>query len=263
MTRRGLPIGLVSLLGLVLFFWPFIGRGLPPDTPAWTVALAGAAGLLLVEVGTRQLDSRQVALLAALAAIDTGLRMVVAQGIGGFSPLFFLVLCAGYVFGTSYGFLVGAFSILVSSLAIGGAGPWVPYQVFAAGWVGVAAGLAGRWRRHAPTPGWRDLVALALVGALMGLVYGALMDIQDWIGYYRGNPTLGWLPGMSAATSWLYFGRFYLVTSLVYDGFRSAGNVLMVLLLGAPVLAALARVRSRLSFEIVGGTQVPPTDPPS
>src|SRR5207249_8246983 len=128
--RRGLPIGLVSLLGLVLFFWPFIGRGLPAATPAWTVALAAAMGLLLVEMGTRQLDSRQFALLAALAAIDTGLRMVVAQGIGGFSPVFFLVLCAGYVFGTSYGFLVGAFSILVSSLAIGGAGPWVPYQVF-------------------------------------------------------------------------------------------------------------------------------------
>ena len=261
--RRELPVGLVSLVGLVLFFWPFFGRGLPADTPAWTVALAAAAGLLLVEVGTRQLDSRQVALLAALAAIDTGLRLVVAQGIGGFSPLFFLVLCAGYVFGVSYGFLVGAFSMLVSSLAIGGVGPWVPYQVFAAGWVGVAAGLVGRWRRDASAPDWRDLVALALVGALMGWVYGALMDIQDWIGYYRGNPSLGWLPGMSAGTSWLHFGRFYLVTSLAYDTFRSAGNVMMVLLLAAPILAALARIRSRLTFEIVEGTQVPPTNPPS
>jgi energy-coupling factor transport system substrate-specific component len=249
--RRELPVGMVSLVGLVLFFWPFVGRGLPADAPAWSVALAAAAGLLLVEVGTRQLDSRQVALLAALAAIDTGLRMVVAQGIGGFSPLFFLVLCAGYVFGTSYGFLVGAFSMLVSSLAIGGAGPWVPYQVFAAGWVGVAAGLVGRRRRGAATPGWRDLVVLAVVGALMGWVYGALMDIQDWIGYYRGNPSLGWLPGMTAATSWLHFGRFYLVTSLVYDTFRSVGNALMVLLLAAPILAALTRVRARLTFEVI------------
>jgi energy-coupling factor transport system substrate-specific component len=261
--RRELPIELVSLVGLLLFFWPFLGRGLPADTPAWTVALAAATGLLLVEVGTRQLDSRQVALLAALAAIDTGLRMVVAQGIGGFSPLFFLVLCAGYVFGTSYGFLVGAFSMLVSSLAIGGAGPWVPYQVFAAGWVGVVAGLAGRWRRGASTPGWRDLVVLASVGALTGWVYGALMDVQDWIGFYRGNPALGWLPGMAPATSWLHFTRFYLVTSLAYDTFRSAGNALMVLVLGAPILAALARIRARLTFQIVEGTQVAPTDPPS
>jgi energy-coupling factor transport system substrate-specific component len=252
---RDLPIGVVSLGGLVLFFWPFLGRGLPSDSPAWAVAVAAAAGLLLVELGTRQLDSRRVALLAALAAIDTGLRIVVAQGVGGFSPVFFLVLCAGYVFGTSYGFLVGAFSMLVSSLAVGGAGPWVPYQVFAAGWVGVAAGVAGHWRRRATSPGWRDLVVLALVGALMGWVYGALMDIQDWIGYYRGNPTLGWLPGMATATSWLHFGRFYLVTSLVYDTFRSAGNALMVLLLGAPILAALARIRARLTFEVAEETQ--------
>jgi energy-coupling factor transport system substrate-specific component len=248
---RELPIGLVSLVGLVLFFWPFLGRGLPADTPAWTVALAAAAGLLLVEVGARQLDSRRIALLAALAAVDTALRLVVAQGVGGFSPLFFLVLCAGYVFGTSYGFLVGAFSMLVSSLAIGGAGPWVPYQVFAAGWVGVAAGVVGHWRRARSAPGWRDLVALALVGALMGWVYGGLMDVQDWIGYYRGNTSLGWLPGMAPATSWLHFGRFYLVTSLAYDTFRSVGNALMVLLLAAPVLAVLARVRARLTFEVI------------
>jgi energy-coupling factor transport system substrate-specific component len=249
--RRELPVGLVSLVGLALFFWPFIGHGLPPDAPAWSVALAMAAGLLLVELGTRQLDSRLAALLAALAAIDTGLRMAVAQGVAGFSPLFFLVLCAGYVFGSTYGFLVGAFSMLVSSLAIGGSGPWVPYQVFAAGWVGVAAGMVGHWRRSGAAPRWRDLVVLALVGAVMGWVYGALMDIQDWIGYYRGNPTLGWLPGMAATTSWLHFGRFYLVTSLVYDSFRSAGNALMVLLFGAPILAALARVRARLTFEII------------
>src|SRR5207244_9827375 len=56
--RRELPIGLVSLVGLALFFWPFFGHDLPPDAPAWSVAVAMAAGLLLVEAGTRRLDSR-------------------------------------------------------------------------------------------------------------------------------------------------------------------------------------------------------------
>jgi len=41
---------------------------------------------------------------------------------------------------------VSAMSMLVSALAGGGVGPWVPYQIFAVGWVGVAAGLAGGWR---------------------------------------------------------------------------------------------------------------------
>ena len=88
----------------------------------------------------------------------------------------------------------------------------------------------------------------------MGWVVGALWDIQDWVTVYRGNPTLGWEPGMSAATTLVHFGRFYLVTSLAYDTFRAVGNVIMVLLLGAPVLAALSRLQARLSFEIVSQT---------
>ena len=249
---RALPVGVVSLGGMVLFAWPFLGSGLPASTPAWTLTLACVVGLFLIEAGMRQLDSRAVALLAAIAAIDTALRLAVIEGIGGFSPIYFLVLCAGYVFGASFGFLAGALSILVSALAGGGMGPWVPYQVFAVGWVGVAAGLAGQWSRGSRVPDWRDVLVLAAVGAVMGWVVGGLLDITDWIPVYRGNPTLGWLPGMDAATSLVHFGRFYLLTSLAYDTFRAVGNVLMVVALGAPVMAALARLRVRLTFEVVG-----------
>lgn len=246
---RGLPIGLVSLAGAALFAWPFIGSDLPASTPAWTLSVACIAALMLVEAGTRQLDARGLALLAVIAAIDTALRLAVVEGIGGFSPIYFLVLCAGFVFGPSYGFLAGALSILVSAIAGAGVGPWVPYQVFAVGWVGAAAGLAGRWR--SPMPGRRDILVLAVVGALMGWVVGALLDIQDWIPVFRGNPTLGWEPGMNAATAAVHFTRFYLLTSLAYDTFRAVGNVVMVVALGAPVLAALARLKARLTFEVV------------
>lgn len=252
MRVRNLPIAIISLPGLLLFLWPFFGSDLPASTPAWTLTLAAVSALFLVEVGTRQLDSRGIALLAAIAAIDTVLRLAVIEGIGGFSPIYFLVLCAGYVFGSTYGFLAGALSILVSAMVGGGVGPWVPYQVFAIGWMGALAGLAGRWRGQ--LPGWRDLAVLALIGAVMGWVVGALWDIQDWVTVYRGNPTLGWDPGMSAATTLVRFGRFYLVTSLAYDTFRAVGNVIMVLVLGAPVLAALSRLQARLSFEIVSQT---------
>ena len=246
---RSVPIAVVSLLGLALFLWPFAGSQLPASTPAWTLALASLAGLFIVEAGTRQLDARGVALLAAIAALNTVLRLAVIEGIGGFSPIYFLVLCAGYVFGPSYGFLAGAVTILVSAIAGAGVGPWVPYQLFAIGWVGVAAGVAGRWRQS--LPGWRDMVVLAVVGALMGWVVGALLDIQDWVSVYRGNPTLGWSPGMDAITTLVHFGRFYLATSLAYDTFRAVGNVIMVVVLGAPVLGALSRLRARLSFEVV------------
>jgi len=248
-VSRALPVGVVSLVGLALFAWPFFGSGLPADTPAWALMIACVAGLFLVEAGTRQLDSRAIALLAAIAAMDAALRLAVIVGIGGFNPIFFLVLCAGYVFGTSFGFMAGALSILVSALVSGGVGPWVPYQVFAVGWVGVAAGLAGRWRSE--TPGWRDIVALAAVGGVMGWVFGALLDVTVWVPAYNGNPTLGWSPGLPPAAALVHFGRFYMLTSLAYDSFRAGGNVVMVAVLGAPVLAALTRLRARLTFEVV------------
>lgn len=246
---RVLPVGLVSLAGLLLFAWPFAGSGLPADTPAWALMIACLAGLFLVEAGTRQLDSRAIALLAAIAAVDAAVRLAVIVGIGGFNPIFFLVLCAGYVFGTSFGFMAGALSILVSALVSGGIGPWVPYQVFGVGWVGVAAGLAGHWR--GVTPGLRDLAVLAAVGALMGWLFGALLDVTDWVPGYRGNPALGWSPGMATGTALLHFARYYMLTSFAYDSFRAAGNALLVCALGAPVLAALARLRARLAFEVV------------
>src|SRR5919108_3239033 len=150
--KRQLPIAAISLAGLALFVWPFTGSGLPDNTPAWTLMLACLAALFAVEAGTRQLDSRALALLAAIAAIDAALRLALIVGIGGFSPLFFLVLCAGYVFGPTFGFMAGALSILVSALLGAGVGPWVPYQVFAVGWVGVAAGVAGGGGKNPPPP---------------------------------------------------------------------------------------------------------------
>ncbi|TMC51786.1 MAG: ECF transporter S component [Chloroflexi bacterium] len=247
--RTALPVGLISLVGVALFMWPFLGSGLPANTPAWTLMLAAIAALVLVEAGTRQLDSRAIALLAAIAAIDSALRLTVIVGIGGFNPIFFLVLCAGYVFGTSFGFLVGALSILVSALISGGVGPWVPYQVFALGWVGVAAGIAGQWRT--PSPGIRDVVLLAAVGAVMGYVFGMLMDVTVWIPAFRGNPSLGWFPGLTPGDALVHYARFYVLTSFAYDTFRAVGNVVMVVALGLPVLAALARFRARLTFEVV------------
>lgn len=233
---------LASLAGLGLFLWPFAGLGLPPAAPAVAVAVATLLALALVEVGTRRLDARLLALLTALAAVDAALRMLLVNGIGGFSPIFFLVLCAGYVFGPSYGFLTGATALLVSALATGGVGPWLPYEMFGVGWVGAAAGWAGLTSR-------RTLV-LTLVGVAAGFAYGALLDAYDWT-YFRGAGGFGWVPGMPLGAALAGFAHFYLVTSLAWDAFRAAGNAALVLLLGPAVLTALRRLRSRLTLEVV------------
>jgi len=162
-----LRLWLVSAAGLVIFALPFTGLEAGGYLPLLGVAIAAVLVLGVVETATRRLDSRQLALLAALAAIDAGLRLSLVSGIAGFSPVFFLILCAGYVFGPSYGFLVATTSLFASAISTGGVGPWLPYEMFAAGWVGAAAGLARP--RTARLPGWRDLAVLATVGLVAGV----------------------------------------------------------------------------------------------
>ena len=258
-------IAAVSIAGVVLFLWPFLGFGLTPESPALGLTLAAVASLAIMEAGARRLDSGRLALLAALAGIDAALRLALVNGVGGFSPIFFLVLAAGYEFGPSYGFLVGSFSLLVSAVATGGVGPWLPYETFAVGWVGLTAGLAGllvrrvRPARRSWLPSRFDVGTLAAVAVVTGFAYGALTDVYGWVAFYRGVENVGWIPGLSPAETLAQFGRYYALTSLVWDSFRAGGDTIAVLAFGAPVLMALGRLRARLGYEIVAAPEgVPP-----
>jgi energy-coupling factor transport system substrate-specific component len=239
----------ISVAGLALFLWPFVASGTPPAAVAVALSIGVVAVLVFVEASTRTLDARRFALLAAIAAIDAALRLVLVTGLGGFSPIFFLILAAGYVYGPSYGFLAGSVALLASAVATGGIGPWLPYEMFGCGFVGVAAGIAGLRRTGRVT--WRDLVVLAAVGAVTGFAYGALLDVWDWTTFYRNAPNFGWQPGLTPAAALERFARFYLATSLAYDSVRAAGNVIAVVVLGAPVLAGLARIRSRFAVNVL------------
>lgn len=236
----------VSLAGIALFLWPFLAAGGPSTGAAVSLALGTVVAFAAVEALTRRLDSRRFALLAAIAALDAALRLILVNGIGGFSPIFFLILVAGYVFGPSFGFLCGAISLLASALVTGGIGPWLPYQVFACGWVGAIAGVAGAYRHGAY--GWRDVVVLGVVAAVTGFLFGALLDVWDWTTFYRGAPGYGYVSGASPGELLQRFGRFYVATSAWWDSFRAAGDVIAVVVLGLPFMAALGRMRSRLTF---------------
>jgi energy-coupling factor transport system substrate-specific component len=244
-----MKVAAISIAGLALFLWPFAASGTPPAAAAVALSIGVVAILVFVEASTRALDARRFALLAAIAAIDAALRLVLVTGLGGFSPIFFLILVAGYVYGPSYGFLAGSVALLASAVATGGIGPWLPYEMIGCGFVGLVAGIAGLRRTGRVT--WRDLLVLAAVGAISGFAYGALLDVWDWTTFYRNAPGFGWQPGLTPAAALARFGKFYLATSLVYDSFRAAGNVIAVMVLGAPVLAGLVRIRSRFTVNIL------------
>jgi energy-coupling factor transport system substrate-specific component len=240
-----------SMVGAGLFVLPYLGIEPPGGSIPASVALGTIAALATIEIGARRLDAKGIALLAALAALAAGMRLALVTGIAGFSPFFFLVLCAGYAFGPSYGFLTGTVAMLVSAIVTGGLGPWLPYQIFAAGWVGLGAGLIRGGLDHRPTR--RDIAVLAAYGLLAGFAYGAVMDLWDWA-FFQGAPELGYVAGLGTAGTIARFGQFYLLTSAGYDAFRAVGNALMILALGPPVLASLARLRARSSFQFVSAS---------
>ena len=239
---------LVSIAGAVLFAWPLFGLALPPDLPVMAALIAALLALSAIEFQSRRLDSRKLALLAVIVGVDSALRLMLVMGIAGFSPVFFLVLCAGYIFGSAYGFLCGATVLLGSALVTGGIGPWLPYEMLAAAWCGAIAGLAGKMFRIHKT----DRVAIAVLAAVAivtGFLYGAVMDLWDWT-ILRSGPGLGPAPGEPVSTQLSHFWHFYLSTSILWDSFRAFGTAFMIIVIGRAVLAGLQRSNRRFSLII-------------
>ncbi len=162
-------------------------------------------------------------------------------------PIFLLIMLVGAVFGSSMGFQMGALTLLFSAFLTGGIGPWLPFQMLVAGWVGLTAG----WLPRSSSPRWRVAI-LAAFGAVWGLVFGVLMNLWFWPFSAPGadaESSLYWVPESGALDRLERYARFYLVTSLGFDLFRAAGNVVLVLLLGGPILRLLERYRQRLSWQ--------------
>ena len=138
--------------------------------------------------------------------------------------------------------------LFVSAIVTGGVGPWLPSQMFAAGWVGMSAPLC---RPLVNKPGGEgkisEVIVLAIFGALWGFGYGVIMNLWTWP-FIAGPADQYWQAGISWVETLQRYGAYYLITSLTWDFMRAAGNFLLILLLGAPTLIALRRFKRRFTF---------------
>ena len=248
--------------GLALFIGPLVlGPAFPQPVVLFGALVAVSALVVLgVALQTHRLSTRLLAVLAALVAIDATLRLVIVIGLLGFSPIFFLVIAGGFVMGPSFGFASGALTLLLSALLTAGLGPWLPYQMLAAGWVGMGAGYLGRLSRRSASPG--AIAVLCLYGCAAGFVYGLLLDLWEWpLLVAAGSSPLSWVPGIGLAAQLRRFGGFYLATSLAYDSFRAAGNLVLIAILGPAVIRALDRFRRRFLLDWAEPGPVPEPAP--
>ena len=155
--RSALALGLASAVGLAAFFWPFfVDPGTPlessshsGDAPFLFVAILPLlAAIVLAELTSGGMDAKAVAMLGMLATVGGALRAL-GPGVAGLEPSFAVIILGGRVFGRGFGFVLGCLTLFVGALITGGVGPWLPFQMMAAGWVGFLAGCLPQRRGRA------------------------------------------------------------------------------------------------------------------
>ncbi len=147
------------------------------------------------------------------------------------------------MFGRGFGFVLGAVAMFTSALITGGIGPWLPFQMLAAAWVGFGAGCLP------PAKGRRERFLLASYGAVAALAYGMLTNFWFWP-FVAGPSTIySFVPGAGVAANLHRFLLFDLTTSMGFDLTRAITCAVLILVLGRPVLAALRRASRRAVFE--------------
>lgn len=246
--RTGLVLVAATVVGLLAFGWPLlvtdvstVGTGeLAPVVLAGV--LVGVLAVLAVALGEGGIDVKAVAMLGLLAAVGSVLRPLSA-GTAGVELVFIVIVLGARVFGAGFGFALGATTIFASALLTGGVGPWLPFQMLAAAWVGLGAGvLPGGLRPRA------EIAMVAGYAAVAALLFGLAMNLSFWPFQLGLGTELSFIPGAPVAENLHRFLLFSLATSLVWDVGRAVTTAIGVTLLGRPVLAVLRRAGARVVF---------------
>lgn len=243
-----MSILLAAVASLLMFTWPLFisAAGAEEAELAQAVFISLMPVLLvliLVEVATGDIGSKQLALLGVLIALNAVIRLLGA-GTAGIETAFFLIIIAGYIFGSGFGFILGTGSLLVSALITGGVGPWLPFQMMAAGLIGIGAGLLPRFKPKAA-----KLVTLILFAIPASFFYGALMTLWNWPFIAGDSSSISYLAGAGFIENLLRFLQYQIFTGgLVWDLGRAVTTSILILVTGPLLIGSLERAASKAGF---------------
>lgn len=250
-TRTAVALTLVSLAGLAMFFWPLFlapqaaSVGHPTDAPLiFVVTLPALIAIVLAEMSSGGIDSKALAMLGVLSAVNAALRTLGA-GTAGLETVFFMLVLAGRVFGPGFGFVLGSTSLFASALLTAGVGPWLPFQMLCASWVGLGAGLLPR----RPT-GRAEIAMLAGYGVFAAYLFGFLMNMWFWPFTAGVDTQLSFQAGAPLVDNLHRFAVFTLITSTFgWDTGRAITNLVAILLIGPAILVVFRRAARRAAFD--------------
>ncbi len=241
------------VIGAVAFSWPLFLRpesGMSPTQAPilFATVLPMVLAIVLSEIAGGRMDAKSLAMLGVLAAVGTILRPLSA-GTAGFELIFFIMILAGRVFGAGFGFALGAITLFTSALITSGVGPWLPYQMLGAGFVGLFAGLLPRAR------GRLEIALLCAYGMVSAFAYGWVMDFSFWP-FGIGNDTqISFDPHLGPLENLHRFVLYNIATSMGWNLGRALTNAALIALLGVPLLRLFRRAARRAQFAETAGAE--------
>ncbi len=246
-ARSTIVLVLAALIGLVAFVWPlFVTPGAALDNTSqgplvFTLLLPVVIVIVITELTSGNISPKALAMLGVVSALGT-LTRPLGAGTAGIELVFFLLIIGGRVFGPGFGFLLGNTTLLVSALVTGGVGPWLPYQMLAAGFVGMGAALLPK------LAGWAEIVLLSLWCFLSAFAYGWLMDLAFWPFALGTGTDASFVAGGSLLENLRRFVVFNVATSMGWNLMRAVVNVVAIALIGPAMLRILRRASRRAHF---------------
>jgi energy-coupling factor transport system substrate-specific component len=250
--RTAAVLGAASVAGMMMLAWPLLlqveAGTTRVDPPFLFLALLPVViFVVLAEMSEGGMDSRVLAILGVLSAVNALLR-VFSAGTAGVEFVFFLLILAGRVFGPGFGFVLGCTSLFASALMTAGVGPWLPYQMLVAAWIGMGAGLLPR-----RVTGKREIVMLVAYGVFAAYAFGLLMNLSGWpfllgivVPGHEGS--LSYVAGAPLDENLKRFVVYTLITSTgSFDTGRAITIAVAIALLGPAVLTTLRRASRRVT----------------
>jgi energy-coupling factor transport system substrate-specific component len=241
-------IGVTTLIGLIAFLWPFFLQkesmfGNNSDNASILILIIVPLVLMvaLADVMQGGIDSRSLAILGVLTAVVAAVRPLGA-GVAGLEPVWAIIIIGGRALGASFGFVLGAIGILGSAVLTGGIGPWLPFQMLVAAWVGAGAGLLPK------LTGKKEILLISAYGFIVGFFAGLLLNLWFWPFANGLLPEISFEPGLAITEQLSRWIRFSLLTSFGYDLPRGILTATLLFFLANPLLKAMRRMTKKANF---------------
>ncbi len=159
----------------------------------------------------KKVRTRRLVIVAVMTALSILGRFIFAA-LPAFKPITAIVIVTAIWMGPDCGFMVGTLTALISNFYFG-QGHWTPFQMLAWGFIGLTAGLLSK-------PLKKNMVLLAIFGALSGVFYSCFMDIWTVLFYEEGFV-------------WTLY-KAALITAIPYIISYAVSTVVFLLLIGKP-----------------------------